>query len=152
MEPKEATNKPNDRTNEIVTLELESDDNINATILSLFLVGKVISERTMKFSTLCAILNRAWPIKGEFESHDLAKEGVYKDINQKNVNLYSPWLRASSSKKFIASPATQHRLQKTGATTDNAKTPRRRVENLTIEECKIMVPAASCNEVEQKMA
>ncbi|KAL4387335.1 hypothetical protein GQ457_09G012790 [Hibiscus cannabinus] len=296
MEPKENFNIPKERTNEVVTLELESDDNINATISSLSLVGKVISERTTKFSTLCAVLNRAWPIKGNFESHDLgknfilfvfnsekekhnvlihgpwslqdkhivlrdwpkeatleeidfslsefwvhiynlpmalineknaqkigsifskylesnindeervkwdgflkikvamrvddplktgfklkrgendhimvsfkyermpefcyscgrmghpAKECGYKDLNQKKGNLYGPWLRAPYSKKFMASPTTQHRLQNSDATMENAKAPRRRVENLAIEECKIMVPTTSNYEVEHKMS
>ncbi|KAL4341100.1 hypothetical protein GQ457_08G009800 [Hibiscus cannabinus] len=296
MEPKKDIYTPKERTNEVVTLELESDDNINATILSLSLVGKVISERAMKFSTVCAVLNRAWPIKGNFESHDLgknfvlfvfnsekekqdvliqgpwsvqdkhivlrdwpkeanleeidfslsefwvhiyslpmalineknaqkigsifpkyivsnindgecvkwdgflkikvvmrvddplktgfklkrgendhimvsfkyermpefcyscgrmghpAKECGYKDLNQKKGNLYGPWLRAPYSKKFVTSPTSQQRLQNSGATMENAKAPRRRVENLAIEECKIIVPATSIYEVEQKMS
>ncbi|KAK8493890.1 hypothetical protein V6N13_125877 [Hibiscus sabdariffa] len=52
----------------------------------------------------------------------------------------------------MTSPTTQHRLQKSGTTMENAKAPRRRVENLAIEECKTMVPATSNYEVEQKMS
>ncbi|KAL4361696.1 hypothetical protein GQ457_04G007060 [Hibiscus cannabinus] len=95
MEPKEVINGLNGKHEECVTLELESDDNINAAIMSLSLVGKIISERSIKFSTLCAILNRAWPIKGDFESHDLGKNFVLFVFNsekeKQEVLLQGPW-------------------------------------------------------------
>ncbi|KAL4348129.1 hypothetical protein GQ457_17G024370 [Hibiscus cannabinus] len=95
MESKENLNDFKDRTAELELLELESDDNINAAIKTLSLVGKIVSDRNIKFTTLCAILNRAWPIKGEFESHNLGKNFVLFVFNsekeKQDVLLQGPW-------------------------------------------------------------
>ncbi|KAK8630815.1 hypothetical protein V6N13_079588 [Hibiscus sabdariffa] len=65
MESKENLNEFKDRVVELELLELESDDNINAAIKTLSLVGKIVSDRCIKFTTLCAILNRAWLLRIE---------------------------------------------------------------------------------------
>ncbi|KAL4341587.1 hypothetical protein GQ457_08G024660 [Hibiscus cannabinus] len=85
MESKENLNDFKDRTTELDLLELESDDNINAAIKTLSLVGKIVSDRNIKFTTLCAILNRDWPIKREFEKkQDVLLQGPWS-IQDKHI-------------------------------------------------------------------
>ncbi|OMO52105.1 reverse transcriptase [Corchorus capsularis] len=76
-------------------LELSTEDEVNTKIKKHSLVGKTITERTIKIGPLRAILSKAWPLHDAMEIHELERNiflFVFKSESDKvRVTQQSPW-------------------------------------------------------------